>query len=941
MGEQPAGLVGRDEEWRRLVRSLDAERPAAVLIEGEAGIGKTTLWRSGVVEAGRRGWRTLAFCPGEAERSLTLAGLSGLLADSVLEEILPALPEPRRRALDAALLRADGEASPNAATVGLAVQSVVAELSRSAPLLLAVDDLQWLDEPTVQVLEFALRRLDGADVLLLAARRVGDDVAARPSLERAFPEARRERLSVGPLTAGAIGRLVHQRLGLALPRPLAVRIRQETSGNPFLALETARALRGRFPAPGQPLPVPPDSAALLRRRIERLTPDGKAALAAVSALARPGIVMLSRAYGDEPAERGVAELVTADLVRVDGEELRASHPLVASAAYGSLLPAARRRLHRRLAGVVDDVEERARHLALAADGPSPDVAAALDEAAALARRRGQLDAAAELAELAVQRTPPGDPAALARRSLALARARLGAGSPATARVPAARAVELLPPGPRRVDALILLGKIDASYLGDVPAGKRSFAEALDEATGDPFALARAHASVAGWDEDVGDSWEVRAAHWHAAAELIAGREDEDPEAAASVLLGLVNVRLREGHGLDRALLERALAMEPKLRCPVLELPSVQGAGYLGRAGLHAASRRAIEDSLALAERVGDWAVRPILLRFLGLLAWWTGDLDEAWVRIREAREAADEVGVDAGQILAAGGLVLAARGELAEARTWCDLALAKARELGHESWEGLALAASGFLLLTGGDAAAAAEALAAGRTFESRTQNREAGWDRFRGHLIEALASSGRLDEAERETSELEADAAQSGHPWSLVVAARCRGLLDAASGRLEEALAGFARSLEADPQGELAFERARTLLAKGQTLLRANRRRAARETLDDARELFERCGSPPWAAKAAAELGRIGGRAGDRDALTAMERRVAELVSGGRSNRETAQELFVSVRTVESHLSSAYRKLGVRSRTALAAVLREEEPNLRGSTEATPEVRS
>jgi DNA-binding CsgD family transcriptional regulator len=269
-----------------------------------------------------------------------------------------------------------------------------------------------------------------------------------------------------------------------------------------------------------------------------------------------------------------------------------------------------------------------------------------------------------------------------------------------------------------------------------------------------------------------------------------------------------------------------------------------------------------------------------------------------------------------------GAQIHAGRGDEGTARAWAERAVTSGRGIAAWWWELRGLAAVLLLELTLGDAEAAAEAAIAVRDLSARPGERyEPGWNRVHGDVVEGLVVAHRLDEAEVQARWLE-DRAAGGHPWSVMVAARSRGLLEASSGRAEQALVHFDRSLRADAANEMALERGRTLLAMGRVLRSANRRRSARETLTEARTIFERCGSRPWAARAAAELAGVSGRVASPTELTGTERRVAELAAEGKTNREIAEELFVSARTVESHLSSTFRKLGIRTRAGLASAL-------------------
>jgi predicted ATPase len=258
--ESAGGVVGREEELE-LLRGFLADTaavPLALLLEGESGIGKTTLWAAAVEGARERSYRVLACRAAGAEVQLSFAALGDLLAE-VLEETLPELPTPQRRALEVALLLEEARGPPpDQRAVALAFLGVLRLLTRSGPVLVAVDDAQWLDTPTAAVLEFALRRLGSEPIVLLTTFRQEDGRVGLLELEQIFPEGRLRRLAVGPLSLGALQRLLRLRLGAAVARPTLVRLHEATGGNPFYALELARALerQGTEPELGRPLPIP-------------------------------------------------------------------------------------------------------------------------------------------------------------------------------------------------------------------------------------------------------------------------------------------------------------------------------------------------------------------------------------------------------------------------------------------------------------------------------------------------------------------------------------------------------------------------------------------------------------------------------------------------------------------------------------------------------------
>ena len=911
-------VLGRDPEQERLRAFLSGSGPSLLLITGGAGIGKTTLLRFGVDLARAQGLRVLSLRPGQAEADLSYAGLAGLLTDAVLAEVRPGMPGARRAALEVALAQTDEPSTvADPAVVGLGVVSALQTLCADASLLLVIDDLQWVDAATVFVLDFALRRLDGAAVRLLAAAR-SDDVTAGMALEDAFTEDRRDRLPLGPMSVGTLGRLVQDRLTLVLPRLAAVQLSEESGGNPLVALELARAAaaRGTVPGPGERFQPTSDVMALLGARISGLPPDAREALQVLATAARPDLPMLSEVQGEDTAESVVTALVDAQLAVVDGLAVRCAHPLVASAAYAQMLPPRRRRLHARLSELARDMEERARHLALSTDGPDEQVAVALDAAARLAQRRGASVAAAQLCELAVTATAPTDSAALARRELELARRKLEAGDPSGAKDTAIRSLDRLPAGPGRVDTLLMLSGVEQAR-AELADARTWLAQALAEAGSDRAALARAHvaAGMTAW-ESVG----TERAHAVAAVQALAGHEDEDPTTAATALVLLAGTDFEAGEGLRVDLLDRAVELEHQTDLVAMMRPSTQRAIFLGHAGRLEQSMPAIVACLEAAQREGDQSARPHLLRTLAWMELGAGRLVDARVHIEQAMALADELDLADAYIWAVAGQIHAALGENDVGVELCQNALARARQVGNPWGEVRALGSVGFVHLTADRFADAAAALVAADGLDTAGELVEVGWQRVHGDLVESLAACGRLSEATEAAHAFAARAAKTGHPWSAAVSARGIGQVHLAAGHLDEAVAAFEGSLASPAMVEMRLERARSLLALGGALRRANRRRDAREALQEAAAAFDGLGSGPWAAKARAELGTVSGRAASADDLTAMQRRVAALAAVGRTNAEIAQELYLSVRTVEAHLAAAYRKLGARSRTELAA---------------------
>ena len=368
-------LVGRGAELAMLRRFVEAGRPGrALLLEGAAGIGKTTLWEAGVAAARRAGLRVMTSRPASAEARLSFAALIDLFRDIDIDA-LTAVPEPQRDALRVSLLRAEpAGAPPEPRAIALGVLNALRAMARTSPLLVALDDVQWLDEPSTEALAFAARRLEHDNVALLLARRDGP----LTEMERALEQRRLERVEVGPLGRSALRSVLSERLGLLVPRPVLRRLCEATLGNPFFALEVGRRLTsGDALCPLEELPVPETIEEALGWRITQLPPRVRRALLTTALGGDLDARTLAAVVGTVAEEEAVA----AGVLAIDGDRVRVSHPLLAAAVIRHALPSLRRSVHAALAELVDDSELRAQHLALAARGADAALSAVLAAAA--------------------------------------------------------------------------------------------------------------------------------------------------------------------------------------------------------------------------------------------------------------------------------------------------------------------------------------------------------------------------------------------------------------------------------------------------------------------------------------------------------------------------------------------------------------------------------
>ncbi len=490
-----ATIVGRERELVEAERFLGdvAAGPCGLMVEGEVGIGKTELWRAVVDRGLARGYRVLTCRADQAEARLSLPALADLLGEAA-DSVLPSLPLPQRAALEAALLRTNPVGtvtSPRAVAAG--VTSALRELSAASPVVVAVDDVHWLDGSTARALAFAVRRLYGRPIGFLVAVRIPCDLPDRLGLERAFGPDRVARLRVGPLSAGALRAMLASRLGRTYTRPMLRRICQASGGNPLFALEIARALEGANTLdPGRPLPVPDTLRELVGKRLSALPRAARESLLAAAAAARPTVELVERAT----SAAGLAVAEEAGLLRTDGDRVCFNHPLYAFAVYAAAPARRRRRVHDRLANLVGDPEERARHLALATTGPDEKVAAALEQAADLARSRGSWESAGELLELARGLSGPGRPSDACRRGLRAAEHYLHAGDR-----PRARALreEIASTSPSPAASWQTLGVTSASRPSLAPAFDRGVALAWREPGSDRIKVRLYSPSESKWE----------------------------------------------------------------------------------------------------------------------------------------------------------------------------------------------------------------------------------------------------------------------------------------------------------------------------------------------------------------------------------------------------------------------------------------------------------
>ena len=901
----PGAIIGRTDELGLVSRFFARERSGAggLLIEGEAGIGKTIVWREAVRIAEGQGV-VLTSRASEGEASLSFTVLGDLLVPVLNDDVLGQLPVGQRRGLEVALLLAEpARTRPDARAVSLAALAVLRVLASYGPVTIAVDDVQWVDAPSARTLAFALRRLEAEPVTVLATRRLGSGSSEPLDLVHILPSGL-ERLTLAPLDGTSLGRLLRRRLDREFPPPLVKKIHEQSAGNPLFAIEVGRALGNGLQhlQPGVPLPVPRDLEEILQRRLSALSSDARRAGLLIAASAAPLRDVVEAAGG---SAAGIQEAVDEGIIATHGTSLEFTHPLLASTAYGTASERDRRSVHSRLAEVASNPEERARHLALSTEGPNEEVADALDDAARRAGDHGAPLAAAELLELAAILTPPPSGLTLVRHLRAAAHL-FDAGDGEAARGMVERLLDGLEPGSGRAGALRVLAFMSWNDVGRVYG---LVSQALEEVGDDDYLRAKILSEMA-WAE-------LEACHPAAASDLADTAralaeplEDPLPERLALSILSTAEAVLGRPAWSH---IERAITLQDTTAPGETTWSAITKGRMLLWAGDLQTARDVLEATLDHALDQGRAAATWEILVHLAEVELRAGRWDRAALHAGSALEVALDAGRSnvAGEILSVTSAIAAARGQAEQARKDGLEALSQCERNGDRWYELVARSSLGFLDLSLGNPAAAHAWLAQAVTTCREMELGDPGVFPFIPDEVEALIGLGEIDGAERLTDRLEAQGRELDRALALATAGRCRGLISGARGELEAAADHLDGALEEHARAEHPFESGRTLLVAGEVQRRMKRKRPARELLERARSTFDELGASLWSARARKELARIGGRAPAPTELTATEWQVAGLVREGGTNREVANALFMSSRTVEAHLRRIYQKLG------------------------------
>jgi DNA-binding CsgD family transcriptional regulator len=910
---QPPGLAGRADEQatlRSLLLSLDDGMSGALVLRGEPGIGKTALLEYLADTAPDIDFAVVSGV--ESEAGFGFAGLYRLLAPCLGR--MDRLPEPQRLALGTALGLVDGPPG-TPFFIGLAALTVLAEAAQDRPLVCVIDDAQWLDPESLEVLAFVARRV--------YAERLGIIFGVREPPRLAMLEGIPELKLSGLSPAAAAELLAALAAGRVDPH-VAARIADRAGGNPLVLTEVGRELaEGRIPSGlllNAPIPVGQRLETHFRDRVLELPADCRALLLLAAAGAAPAVTWRAAALdglGPEaalPAETG--QLVTMT------PELRFRHPLIRAAVYASAEQAGRRRAHELLARATDatiNPDLRAWHLAAAALAPDEDIAAELERCAEGARRRGGFLAEAEFLARAAELSP--DPAGVAARTLAAAGAAVTGGAPL-------RAEALLDAGEPafqdpfvRAQAQRLRQRV--RYLCGRPFGEM------------PIALLGAAKVLAPVDRGLARRTMLDAVE----LAIVTGRFISGVT-VAEVGREALTLRVDEGSnpGIDDLLLAglATLAADgyvkaaPLLRRAVTAMASPDAVGTAvppwfidGVYATHALwDDRARHDWLERCERVaratGALHHLQLALTCLSTVEAQTGQLSSAEARGEDCHQLGLAIGFSPEKL---------AVNSNAELLAWrgLDTAVQLAADNGAAAAEYLR---AGDIKRPGYRALMVLH-LSRGRYLDAfQVASRMRADDRLHfdnealPNLVEAAVRSGHRDAAAAALAELVLRASASGTSWALGLMARSQALLEPAD---PEPL--YQRSISDLGKTTVITDLARAHLLYGEWLRRQKRRLDARDQLQHAHDLFTSMGAPAFAHRAEVELAATGARvhkhaSGMVGDLTAQEARIARLAAGGATNQLIAAELFISSHTVGYHLTKAFRKLGVTSRQQLHTVL-------------------
>lgn len=876
-----------------------------VTIRGEAGIGKSSLLGAAAAELEDGGMRVVRVALSSVESQLGWAGLR-LLCDG-LAEPLRTLAEPARGVLAGACGRSADAAEVDPARVAFSLAEL---LDHAAPVAIFVDDLHWLDQPSASALAFAVRSTAARPVLTVLAHR---PVELPIDPARLLDQSCRVSIELEGLSVASLHRVLREKAGVRLGRPDAARIHAATGGSPLHAMEIGRLLSNGVSL--DDALVHPSAFDVIASRLRAVPEDARAVLLAAALAAAPTLQRIAGVLPDVDVEAALAGAPIAGLADVRRGVIQFVHPLVPAALVAGAGGATRRSLQRALAEHAADPDERVLLLQASTDGPDDALAAELDAAASRASDRGDVIAAARFARWAAERTPPDAVGARVGRLLDAADLAL-AGGDHQVPVELAEAAMALDDS---VDVLFRANVTKALTIGNRGDEWDALAlldATLERLTGRPAQCARIHdiRCQVYMRNDVPAALEAARASLDAAA----AAHDSDAVDRARSLVDLMSVMVGEPVDLH-AVAERCE------RLPLTGVARDWCATVLNLCDLASVSRHHCTLQLAEYQRLGlvhyEAPVHSRLLLDLITLGRYRDALREAETCLDFHEMLGGLIEAPLHADIAFLTTVLGDESRAVGARRTAERVLATAVDTGDKA-TGMARMAQ--LAVLRGQWAKAADWAQQAEGVAQRTGLGRSGVVPHRIEGLEAMVHLGRIGEAEDLLATIGLVAERTGMPRGPADMLRARALLASARGDLDGAVELGVAAIDAYRSIDFPLDVARGEQFVGSALRRAGRRTEAAEYLRLARLAFEKLEATPLVARVDAETARLGARrSSGGTALTPTEQQVADLVVAGRSNAEIAAALVVSLRTVESNLTKAYRKLGVRSRTELVATLR------------------
>jgi DNA-binding CsgD family transcriptional regulator len=896
-------VVGRRTELdllKGVLRNLDRGSGVTIRLRGEAGMGKTTLldWM-----ASQTTGAVIRLTGSESDAELAFSGLASLM--KALRTLHVEVPAQHAQVLTDAI---GFGSTQGQLTVGGATLAAIAAAGEHGPLLLLIDDAQWVDEPSCVALAFALRRLPDEPVVTVISERAGMTSAFRNA---GFESIELKGLDVDDAIA---------MLGVNTQRAVAQRCVDATQGNPLELNELARLLdsdqlAGRAPLPDD-LPVGNQLIRSFVHRINALDQGAQQALAIVAAAFDTAAFDILGAVDHSPVGRAnLAAGEAAGIIRVSDVAIELTHPLMRTAIRDALGPAAMREAHAALADVVVDADKRAWHLASASAGPDDATADELEAVAVVADHRGAWAAAATTWERAAVLST--EVANRHRRLLAAGRSRWNASDPYAAIAVLDEVVTMCTDPLVRSDAIAIRSDGIAWMIDQDRGIDQLAAEAQLISTVDParsiglFIRASLHSGLSGRPADcrryaqsavevaepLGLPMVIAAQAVRAmSSQRLGDRDLAEADLDATSIIGALPIEMLDGTLLPivQAVALARLTQERWAEADEMLDLSMVAARHHGLASVLGFSGALQGEMYLRTGRLTDAVLSSVL------------DVD--------LNDTPDLPTASFGQAVMA--RVEAVIGRSYSARIHAESAIARARRVGMRVLETWALTALGHVALTTGNYVEAAEHLRRVHRFHGEVLDAGDLW--YQGDLLEALFAIGAVDEASAVVADVSAKAQASRSKWGAAVARRGEGMLHGRPDDLRESAEELA-ALGAP------FEQARTLLLLGE-------RHGDHEASRAALRIFERVGAEPWAAQARRIAGPVAPTSSSlASRLTTAELRVAVSIARGRTNRQVADELYLSPKTVDAHFDSILPKLGVRDRAELTTLVMRDIEQLAG----------